>query len=132
MTCGGRTTIVSGFLMSKSNWSRWRRPNSFNRSRSVTRGQGQSLDGDFICIHNYSFDYCRGGNLGRDWVDGPPKFEVGERPMHSPPPNILRSSVVGCARKCEKSKKGVFIVRKGSYTTSNKVTIRKIRETRGK
>src|SRR6218665_479848 len=37
------------------------------------------------------------------------------------PPNILRSSVVGCARKYEKSKKGVFLVRKGSCTTFNKV-----------
>src|SRR6218665_3462449 len=34
----------------------------------------------------------------------PPKFEVGGRPMH-PSPNILRSSVVGCARKYEQSKK---------------------------
>src|SRR6218665_3298443 len=54
--------------------------------------------------------------------------------MH-PPPNILRSSVVGCARKCEQSKKGVikefsflkyivvFLVRKGSYTTFNIVKI---------
>jgi len=49
------------------------------------------------------------------------------------PPNILRSSVVGCARKYEQSKKGHqnflrqkckkgdFLVRKGSCTTSNKV-----------
>jgi len=37
--------------------------------------------------------------------DGPPKkFEVGGRPMHWPP-NILRSSVVGWARKLEQSKK---------------------------
>src|SRR6218665_2014965 len=35
---------------------------------------------------------CRGGDLGRDWGT-------------SVPPNILRSSVVGCARKYEQSKK---------------------------
>jgi len=55
-----------------------------------------------------------------DWGDGPPKFEVGDGPCIRPP-NILRSSVVGCARKYEKSKKGVFLVRKGSCTTFNKV-----------
>src|SRR6218665_3129101 len=58
--------------------------------------------------------------------------------MH-PPPHILRSSVVGCARKYEQSKKGVineffseivvFLVKKGSYTTFNTVKIRKIRKT---
>jgi len=47
------------------------------------------------------------------------------------PPNILRSSVVGCARKYEQSKEGVikeffseivvFLARKGSYTTFNTV-----------
>ena len=57
--------------------------------------------------------------------------------MH-PSPNILRSSVVGCARKYEQSKKGVikeffseivvFLVRNGSYTTFNIVKIRKIWE----
>src|SRR6218665_2720868 len=55
----------------------------------------------------------RGGDLGGDWGDGPPKFEVGGRHMHPSPPNILRSSVVGCARKYEQS------VRKGSYTSFN-------------
>ena len=45
-----------------------------------------------------------------DWGDGPPKFEVGGRPTHSSPPNILRSSVVGCARKYEKSNKNVFFL----------------------
>jgi len=45
--------------------------------------------------------------------------------MHSSP-TILRSSVVGCARKYEKSfKKGVFLVMKGSCTTFHKVNIRK-------
>ena len=43
----------------------------------------------------------RGGNLG-GLGDGPPKFEVGDGPCIRPP-NILRSSVVGCARKYEKS-----------------------------
>jgi len=48
--------------------------------------------------------------------------------MH-PSTNILRSCVVGCARKYERSKKGVIkeffseivvvLVRKGSYTTFN-------------
>src|SRR6218665_1444082 len=64
----------------------------------------------------------RGGDLGGR---SPQKFEVGGRPMH-PSPNILRSSLVGCARKYEQSKKGVIkeffaeigvLVRKGSYTT---------------
>ena len=37
----------------------------------------------------------RGGNLG-GLGDGSPKFEVGDGPCIRPP-NILRSSVVGCA-----------------------------------
>src|SRR6218665_2073776 len=52
----------------------------------------------------------------------PPKFEVGDGPCIRLP-NILRSSVVGCARKYEQSKKGVFLVRKWSYTTFNIVKI---------
>src|SRR6218665_594661 len=75
--------------------------------------------------------------------DGPPKFEVGYGPCIRPPPNILRSSVVGCARKYEQSfKKGVikeffseivvFLLRKGSYTTFNIAKIRKIWEKKGK
>ena len=51
--------------------------------------------------------------------------------MH-PSPNILRSSIVGCARKHEQSKKGVFLVRKGSCTTVNIVKIRKIWEKKEK
>ena len=51
--------------------------------------------------------------------------------MH-PPPNVLRSSVVGCVRKYEESKKGVFLVRKGSYRTFNIVKIRKIWEKKEK
>src|SRR6218665_2688560 len=52
----------------------------------------------------------------RPWGMGdvPPKFEVhmGDGPCIRPP-NILRSSVVGCAQKYEQSKKGVFVERKG-------------------
>src|SRR6218665_3084438 len=59
--------------------------------------------------------YISGGNLGETEGRSPPKFEVGDGPCIRPP-NILRSSVVGCARKYEKSKKGVFVVRKGSCT----------------
>src|SRR6218665_546431 len=72
----------------------------------------------------------RGGNLG-GWGTVPPKFEVGDGPCIRPS-NILRSSVVGCVRTYEKSKKGVFLVRKGLCTICNKVKIRKIREKRGK
>src|SRR6218665_2879927 len=64
--------------------------------------------------------------------------------MHpSPPPNILRSSVVGCARKYEQSKKRchkgilfseivVFLVRKGLYTTFNIVKYGKSGKRNGK
>src|SRR6218665_626574 len=45
-----------------------------------------------------------GRRLRGDWGDGSPKFEVGGRPVH-PSPNILRSSVIGCVRKYEVSKK---------------------------
>jgi len=55
--------------------------------------------------------WCQQGRRPRrDWEDGPPKIwksEVGDGP-DGPcirPPNILRSSVVGCARKYEESKK---------------------------
>ena len=48
----------------------------------------------------------RGGDLG-GLGDGPPKFEVGTAHA-SAPPNILRSSVVGCAGKYEKSYKNCF------------------------
>src|SRR6218665_2899472 len=60
----------------------------------------------------------------------PKKFDVGDGPCIRPP-NILRRSVVGCARKYEQSKKGVFLVRKGSYTTVNIVKIRKLWEKKG-
>jgi len=42
-----------------------------------------------------------------EWGDGPPKFELAGRPMHWSP-NIWRSSVVGCVRKDEQSKKMVL------------------------
>jgi len=59
----------------------------------------------------------QGGDLGRTGGTFPPELEVGGRPMHTSP-NIFRSSVVGCAGKYEQGlKKGVFIARKGSYTT---------------
>src|SRR6218665_3190502 len=48
-----------------------------------------------------------GGDLGRLEGRPHPKFEVGGRPMH-PSPNILRSSVVGCTGKYEKSKERCF------------------------
>src|SRR6218665_672164 len=68
----------------------------------------------FLSLHGaapeYRRDCCigtrRGGDLG-GLRDGPPKFEVGGRPMYRSP-NILRSNVVGCARKYDKSKKGVI------------------------
>ena len=58
-----------------------------------------------------------------DWGMAP-KFEVGDGPCIGPP-NILRSSVVGWARKLEESKKigvvqeffverGLIVVKKGS------------------
>src|SRR6218665_1816062 len=74
-------------------------------------------------------DRRRGGDLGGDWGTVPPNLRWG-RPMH-PSPNILRNSVVGCARKYEQSKKCVFLVRKGSYTTFNIVKIWNIWEKRG-
>jgi len=54
-----------------------------------------------------SMRMSRGGDLGGLGGRSSPKFEVGERPTH-PFPNILRSSVVGCARKYEQSKKRCF------------------------
>jgi len=42
-----------------------------------------------------------------DWREGPSNFEVGGGGPCIRPPNILRSSVVGCARKYE-HKKGVI------------------------
>src|SRR6218665_3861173 len=47
-------------------------------------------------------------NRGRRLRDGPPKLEVGDGPCIRPSPNILRSSVVGCALKHEQSLKGVI------------------------
>src|SRR6218665_3474123 len=69
-----------------------------------------------------------GGDLGETGGTVPPKFEFGGGPCIRPP-NILRSSVVGCARKYEKCKKGVikelfseigfFLVKKGSLGLYN-------------
>ena len=71
-----------------------------------------------------------------NWGDGPPKCEVGDGPCNGSP-NILRSSVVGWARKLEQSKKigvvkkfsfeiGLFAVKKGSYTTFYTIKIQRI------
>src|SRR6218665_396808 len=79
--------------------------------------------------HGHLTDYCRGGDLGGLGGRFPPKIlGAGDGPCIRPP-NILRSSVVGCARKNEQSKNGVIKeffseivvvhVRKGSYTTLN-------------
>src|SRR6218665_2958744 len=73
----------------------------------------------------------RGGNLGGLEGRSPQSLKWGTAHAFFHP-NILRSSVVSCARKYEKSKKGVFLVRKGLCTICNKVKIRKIREKRGK
>src|SRR6218665_1176512 len=52
----------------------------------------------------------RGGNLSGLGGRSPQSLRLGDGPCIRPPPNILRSSVVGCAHG--KSKKGVFLVRK--------------------
>src|SRR6218665_712954 len=76
---------------------------------------------------------CRGGDLGGTGGAVPKKFEMGDGPCIRTP-NILRSSVVGCVRKYQQSKKRntcnslglkeffseglvvvVVLVRKGSY-----------------
>jgi len=49
----------------------------------------------------------RGGGLKGSGGTVPPKSDVGDGPCIRRP-NILRSSVVGCARKYEQSKKGVI------------------------
>jgi len=70
----------------------------------------------------------RGGDLRGNWGDGPSQnLRWRVRPCIRPP-NILRSS----ARKYEQSKKDVFLVRKGSYTTFNIVKTWKIWEKKGK
>ena len=67
-----------------------------------------------------------GGDLaGPGGTGSPPKFEMGDGPCIRPP-NIWRSSVIGCVQKYELSKKNVssriylseievFLVKKGSY-----------------
>src|SRR6218665_346665 len=76
--------------------------------------------------------YTQGRKPREDGGRFPPKLRLGEGPCIRPP-NILRSSVVGCARKYEKSKKKCFyceerVMYEGSCTTFNKVKIRKISE----
>jgi len=63
-----------------------------------------------------------------DWGDGPPKVWGGGTAHAFVPPNILRSSVVGCVWK---ELKKVFsceerVMYEGSYTTFNKVKLLKI------
>ena len=92
-------------------------------------------DSKFDNNQAHNMDKLRGGDLGGTV---PPKFEVGGRPCIGPP-NILRISVVGWARKLEQSKKiGVkeffseivlFLVKKGSYTTVDTLKIQRIRKT---
>ena len=78
----------------------------------------------------------RGGDPEGTGGTPPKKFEVGDGPCIGTP-NILRSSVVGWARKLEQSKKiGVvkeffseivlFLVKKGSYMTFYTIKIRRI------
>ena len=68
----------------------------------------------------------RGGDLGGDWGDGPPKFEVGT--AHALVPPIFRKVVLSDAReRMNRAKNGlimeffseivVFLVVKGSYMT---------------
>ena len=78
----------------------------------------------------------RGGLGGRS----PKKFQVGDGPCIRPP-NVFRSSVVGCARKYEQGKKRCLqedfcceivvslLVKKGSFNT---VKIRRIWKKKGK
>src|SRR6218665_1344382 len=56
-----------------------------------------------------SFATTRGGDLGGGWTGGrsPKNFRWGKTHA-SVPPNILRSSVVGCGRKYEQSKKRCY------------------------
>jgi len=48
--------------------------------------------------------------------DGPPKFEVGDS-LCIRPPNISRSSVIGCVRKYELSKKSVIFFRNRGFSS---------------
>ena len=70
------------------------------------------------CLSSMRYIVCvtdiinRGGDLGGD---GPPKFEVGGRPMHWPPPQIFREVVLSDARQSmNRVKKRCFVVRKWS------------------
>ena len=74
----------------------------------------------------------RGGDLGGTGGTVPPQNLRWGTAHALVPPNILRSSVVGCAWKYEQSENGGFLVRKWSYTTFNIVNIRKMWEKKGK
>ena len=76
-------------------------------------------------------DLIMSGDLGGTGGTVPPKFEVGDGPSIGPP-NIMRSSVVGWARKPKESKKigvikeffverGLFAVKKGSYMIFDRI-----------
>src|SRR6218665_90115 len=78
----------------------------------------------------------RGGDLGGTGGTVPQNVRWGDGPCNGSP-NILRSSVVGWARKLEQSKKigvvkkfsfeiGLFAVKKGSYTTFYTIKIQRI------
>jgi len=57
---------------------------------------------------SFSWETSRGRDLGETGGRSPPKIWGGGTAHASVPPNILRSSVVGCAGKYEKSIKGCF------------------------
>ena len=79
---------------------------------------------------NCGWRQIMGGDLGGRGRRSPPKCEVGKDPCIRPP-NILRSSDAGCARKYEKSNKtchqgiifwerGFFLWRKGYDISQSK------------
>ena len=93
-------------------------------------------------LQSYTVELIRGGDLAGTGGTVPKKI-WGEGTAHaSVPLNILRSSVVGCARKYEQSEKGVIkeffseivvvLVRKGSFKTFNIVRYGKSGERKGK
>src|SRR6218665_991405 len=96
-------------------------PYSEHTYHRLSVGEGRVVDVDFWLLRTA----LRGGDLG-DWGTVPQKkFEVGDGPCIRPP-NILRSSVVGCALKYEQSKRKWHKVIFMSYTTFNIVKLRKI------
>jgi len=69
--------------------------------------QGTNASGEQLCrACSFNVLECMGGDLGGTGGTVDPKFEVGGRPMY-PPPNILRSAVIGCDEKYELTRKGV-------------------------